>query len=459
MRSTPLLLAFLASGCPSGAAPAASDGPQPSDGARQNIVLLLVDDLGWSDLASYGNSFHETPHIDQLAHEGVRFRQAYADAPNCSPSRASILTGRWPARFGLTQYLTGKQPTDKALRPPALPQGLPHAQLTIAEILREAGYATASIGKWHLGGEGYLPTDHGFDINFGGNASGRHQKLFAPYGLPAVPAPAGEYLTDRLTRRALRFIETNADAPFFLYLSYYAVHEPIGGKPEDIEHFEGRARAAAANPANPANPAGAAYAAMLRAVDDSVGQIRAQLASLSLDDHTSILFFSDNGGSEKHTSNRPLRAGKGWLYEGGIRDPLIAFVPGVTRAGQVCETPVTGVDLLPTVLELAQVPAAALDGRSLLPLFSADELPPDRDLFWHYPHYSNSGSTPCGAMRRGDLKLIEFFEDGRTELYDLANDPGEAHDLAATRADEAQELRAALQAWRTSIDARLPIPR
>jgi arylsulfatase A-like enzyme len=413
-----------------------------------NIVFFLADDIGWADIGSYGNTYHETPHLDQLAADGVRFEQAYAAAPNCSSSRAGLLTGRWPARFGLTQYLPGFPARGRPLAPPPLPEGLPLEEVTLAEVLRAQGYATASIGKWHMGGEGFLPEQHGFDLNFGGGEYGRHRKLFAPYELPPIPANEGEYLTDRLTRRAMKFITTSRERPFFLFLSYYAVHEPIGGKPEYIEAFE--AKAPGEHHGDPV------YAAMLRSVDDSVGRLRAKLESLGLAERTALVFFSDNGGAEPHTSNHPLRAGKGWLYEGGIRDPLILHVPGRTPGGIVTSVPVVGIDLFPTLLALAQVEPPANDGVDLAPLFAGEGRLEPRDLYWHFPHYSGSGSTPSGAIRRGDLKLIEFFEDARTELYDLAADPGESDDLASERSDEASALRAALDEWRTAVGAAMP---
>jgi len=426
-----------------------SQPPPAEPQQRPNFVFLLADDLGWADLPGYGNDFHEAPHIDRLIADGMRFDQAYAAAPNCSPSRASILTGRWPARLGLTQYLPGNPALDKPLIQPELPPGLPHDEVTLAEELSAAGYATASIGKWHLGGGRYLPEGHGFDLNFAGGPNGRQRRMFAPYGIPPVQAQPGEYLTDRLVRRATNFIEQHQADPFLVFLSFYSVHEPIAGKPEWIEYFQ--------NKPPGANHSDPVYAAMIRGLDDAVGAIRAKLSELGLDERTVIVFFSDNGGYEKFTTNKPLRSGKGWLYEGGIRDPLVVVWPAQTRPGSHSNTPVSSVDFLPTLLSIAGLePSAQLDGTDLSPILKGTGTLEREELFWHFPHYSNSGSAPAGAIRSGSLKLLEFFEDGRKELYDLDQDPSESNDLAASRPEDVERLSRALTEWRERVNAQMP---
>ena len=417
-----------------------------------NVIFILIDDMGYADVGAYGNTYHLTPHIDRLAADGMRFTDAYAAAPNCSPTRASILTGKWPARTGVTQYLPGNYLPHAKLIQADLPVGLPLEEIILPEPLGQAGYATASIGKWHLGGGLYLPDKRGFGLNFAGGHWGHHTSMFAPH--PTLPVPGakpGDYLSDRLTREALRFIEANRDRPFFLYLPHYAVHTPIQGKEEVIEKYKSRA--------DPTGRNNAEYAAMVEGVDDSVGAIVGKLSELGIDGRTVVFFFSDNGGVERLANNGGFRRGKGWLYEAGIREPLIVKWPGMVRAGSVCKTPVTSVDFYPTILEMTgarDFEGHRSDGVSLMPLLK-ETGGIDRDtLYWHYPHYSNAGSPPAGAIREGNLKLIEFFEDGRLELYDLGKDPGEQHDLAETSRDLTQPLHSKLAAWRESLNARMP---
>ncbi|MGH9339668.1 MAG: sulfatase [Acidobacteriota bacterium] len=393
-----------------------------------NVIFILVDDMGYGNIGAYGNSYHETPNIDRLAAMGMRFTNAYAAAPNCSPTRASLLTGKWPARLHLTQYLPGNSERLRytKLIQPDLPEGLPLEEMTIAEILGALGYATASIGKWHLGGGRFLPEHHGFDLNFGGGPQGHHSSMFAPYEVPDISdAAPGEYLTDRLTREAERFMEANRERPFFLYLPLYAVHSPIQGKEDLIEKYE-----AESNPGPNSDPV---YAAMVEGVDQSVGRILIKLRELEIDDRTVLFFFSDNGGVRRlGASNGPLRQGKSWLYEGGIREPLIIYWPGVTPTGGVSHTPVSSVDFYSTILEIVGVSGTVFgrsDGLSLVPPLRGGGSLERRTLYWHYPHYSNAGSPPCGAIREGDYKLIEFFEDGNVELYNLAEDMGETRNL------------------------------
>ncbi|MHB8519181.1 MAG: sulfatase [Limisphaerales bacterium] len=435
----------------------AAEPPKP------NFVFILIDDMGWADVGCNGSTFYRTPNIDRLARQGRRFTDAYAACPVCSPTRASILTGRYPARLHLTDWLPGRpdRPDQKLLRPKIV-QHLPLEEVTLAEALKPGGYVSASIGKWHLGGEGFLPPDQGFDVNIAGNASGSPSSYFPPYRKPALPdGPPEEYLTDRLTTEAEKFIETNKDRPFFLYLAHYAVHIPLAAKRELIAKYQRR------------HPGGGSqtnylYAAMVESVDDSVGRIVRKLDELKLSDRTVVFFTSDNGGlSVKEgphtpsTSNAPLRAGKGYLYEGGIREPLMVKWPGAVRPGSVCRVPVCSVDFYPTILEMAGVTPPtdrALDGVSLTPLLKRTGTWSRDALYWHYPHYSNQGGKPGGTIRAGDFKLIEFYEDDHLELYNLRDDIGEKHNLAIGMADKARELQRKLAAWRSRVNAQMPTP-
>ena len=431
--------------------------------ARPNFVLIVADDLGWADLGCYGSRFHRTLHLDRLAEEGMRFTQAYAACPVCSPTRAALMTGKYPARLNLTDWLPGRpdMPSQKLLRP-AFRQELPLEETTLAENLRPAGYATASIGKWHLGGPGFDPQKQGFDVNIAGDEAGSPRSYFAPYQrngrfIPGLEqAPEGEYLTDRLTVEAEKFIEQNRERPFFLYLAHYAVHIPMQARAELTAKYE-----ALPKPALPQN--NPVYAAMLESVDESVGRLLEKLEELKLADRTVVVFTSDNGGLATFegphtpaTSNAPLREGKGYLYEGGIRVPLIIKWPGITRPLTVCDVPVCSIDLVPTIREILK-PAPApdpVDGVSLMPLLRQSGTLPERSLFWHYPHYSNQGIQPGGAVRDGDDKLIEFYESGRFELFDLKNDPGESTNLSDRFPDKAARLAGRLREWRKSVGAR-----
>lgn len=419
-----------------------------------NVIFILVDDMGFADTSPYGNTYHKTPHVAQLARDGMRFIQAYAAAPNCSPTRASILTGKWPARTGITQYLPGNSFPWAKLLQAELPTGLPLQETLLAEPLSQAGYATASVGKWHLGGGLYLPENRGFDLNFAGGAWGSHNSMFAPYkGEPIIADPPGTYLTDRLATFSEAFLEANRETPFFLYLPLYSVHGPIEAKQSRIDGYAGRT--------DPTGRNNATYAAMVEGVDWIVGRMVAKLEELGLTENTAVFFFSDNGGVAARAFNRPLRSGKGWLYEGGIREPLIVKWPARVPAGAVEETPVTSIDFYPTILEMTGVDdirGHSADGVSLLPLLTGKGALDPRALYWHYPHYSNAGSPPSGAIRDGDLKLIEWFEDGSAELYDLAADVSEQHDLAAERHADTQRLRAKLAAWRETVNAKPALP-
>ena len=442
--------------------------------SRPNFVFILSDDLGGRDLGCYGSTFHETPNLDRLAATGMRFAEAYAACSVCSPTRASIMTGKYPARQGLTDWIPGRADRpDQKLKKLNAARQLPLEELTVAEALKEAGYRTAFIGKWHLGGKGFFPEHQGFDLNVGGCQLGHPPSYFSPYSIPTLTdGPKGEYLTDRLTDEALKFIESNRARPFFLYLSHYAVHNPQQAKPELIEKFRSKL-AKVPPPSGPEFlPEGESrarqvqnqpvYAAMLQSLDESVGRILGKLEELGLSTNTVIIFTSDNGGLSTSegapTSNAPLRAGKGWPYEGGIREPLIVRWPGVTAPNSVGRSPSMSTDYYPTILEMAALPLRPdqhMDGVSLVPVLKGGTIA-ERPLFWHYPHYSNQGGGPCGAVRVGNLKLVEWYEDMRRELFDLKSDPEEKHDLAARMPEQAKALQQQLQDWRASVKATMP---
>lgn len=440
-------------------------GPAHGGEARPNVVLIVADDLGWADLSCYGSKFNRTPQIDRLAAEGRRFTQAYAASPVCSPTRAAILTGKHPARLGLTDFLPGRgdRPSQMMLRPP-LPPGLSLDEVTLAERFRAAGYATGHIGKWHLGGAGLGPTDQGFDLNIAGSEIGSPPGYFAPFtkgGRTIVgleDAPDGQYLTDRLATEAERFLESHKSGPFFLYLPHYAVHIPMVAKPELVAKYPKWDDTPRGKQENPI------YAAMLESLDDAVGRVTAALDRLKLSDNTIVVFISDNGGlatregpSTPATNNAPLREGKGWLYEGGLRVPLIIRLPGRIAPGVDEETPVLATDLAPTLLALCGLPdPGPLDGVSLAPLLTEGKPLAPRDLFWHYPHYSNQGGRPGGAIREGNWKLIQSEEDHRLELFDLGRDPGESTNLADKQPEKVGELALKLAGWRGSVNARMP---
>jgi arylsulfatase A-like enzyme len=432
-----------------GRAPAAA----PSAAQKPNFVFFLIDDMGWMDLACQGSKFYETPHVDRLAAQGMRFTNAYAACPVCSPTRASILTGKYPARLHLTDWIAGSNRPFAKLRIPDWTKYLPLEEMTLAEALKPAGYASASIGKWHLGNAEYWPDKQGFDVNFAGCQMGQPPSYFAPYKIPTVPsAPDGEYLTDRLAEEAVKFIEANKDRPFFLYLPHYAVHSPLMAKKEIIEKYQAKARPEDAQ-------RNATYAAMIQSVDDSVGKVCAALERLGLAGRTVVFFMSDNGGVAGTTSNAPLRAGKGTLYEGGIREPMIVRWPGVVKPGTTCDAVVTSVDFYPTILTMAGImweSDGRLDGLNIIPLLLGTGVPKREAVYWHYPHYHNT--LPGGAIRAGDWKLIEYFEDGRVELYNLKDDLSETKDLAAAMPDKAAELRKKLADWRASVGAQMPTP-
>ncbi len=434
---------------------------------KPNVVLILADDLGWADLGCYGSKFHQTPNLDRMAAEGVRFTYGYSACPVCSPTRAAVLTGQYPQRFNLTDWLPGRgdQPAQR-LKRPAIRQELPLEAVTLAEILKDAGYVTGHIGKWHLGGEGFGPLQQGFLSNIGGDYTGTPLSYFAPYqrngkAMPGLDnAPDGEYLTDRYAAEAEKFLEQNREKPFFLYLPHNAVHTPIKAPPETVAKF-----APAAEKLGVGTQRNPVYAAMLSHLDDAVGRVLKKLDDLKLSENTLVIFTSDNGGlatlegmPAPATINSPLREGKGYLYEGGIRVPLLVKWPGHIKPA-VNTTAVNSIDLVPTVTEICLgKPAAGVDGTSLAPLLTRSEKLAERDLFWHYPHYANQGSRPGAAVRSGDFKLIEFYETGRRELFNVVQDVGESRNLAVDQPAVVEELAKKLNAWRRQVAAQMMTP-
>lgn len=465
MSSSPTRRDFLR--CASAAASAVLAGCAGEPAAPPNVLFILVDDLGWADIAVNGSTFYETPNIDRLASQGMRFTNAYAACPVCSPTRASIQTGKYPARLQLTNFISGPhQWPHSAVIPPKFRQELPLEETTLAEALAAAGYESASIGKWHLGGDGFLPSDQGYDLNHAGTHRGMPASFFYPEweGNPPVTGEPGEYLPDHLTDRALEFLDQEREGPFFLYLPYYTVHIPIEAKEEDIARFRGKVPEDAEPGVDQHNPI---YAAMIYAMDRNVGRLLDKLDELGVADETAVFFFSDNGGvsspewqDEPVTSNRPLRAGKGHVYEGGIREPLIVRWPGVLEAGSTCDEPVISNDFYPTLVEMAGLEPTETDGESLLPLLRGEtpEREEPRELYWHYPHYSNQLGRPAGAIRRGDWKLIEFYDDGSIELYNLADDVGEKRNLARRETERVKRMLSRLNGWRTAVNAAMPEP-
>jgi len=431
------------------------------EGARRNVVLILADDLGWRDLGCTGSTFYETPAIDRLAAGGMRFTQAYAACNVCSPTRASIMTGKYPARLHTTNFFGGNR--RGSLLPPDYRQSLPDDEITLATAFHSAGYRTAIAGKWHLGGKGSLPSDHGFDQVIGATTT--------PGGGPADDP----HFARMLSTQAAAFIEESKEKPFFLYLALHSVHVALKTRPELAEKYRAKA-AHLPPPAGPREvPAGPGfkaravqdhpvYAGMVQEMDEAVDRILRKLDELKLAQRTVVVFFSDNGGLStaegSPTSNLPLRAGKGWNYEGGLREPLIVRVPGRVAEGSISDVPVISNDLYPTLVELAGVPmprGQRVDALSLVPLLDRTGPIADRALYWHYPHYSNQGGRPGGAIREGTYKLLESFEDGRLELYDLQADPGEANDLAGAEPARAAAMRKKLADWRQAVGAQMPV--
>jgi len=455
------------------AAPLAAQTPRQRP---LNFVFVLADDLGWADTVPYGADLHETPNLDRLARQGVKFTRAYAAAPVCSPTRASIQTGKYPAKLHITIWreASRRPPTNQRLIPPVVEENLPHTEATFAELLREMGYFTAHVGKWHLGNAEHYPETHGFDAHIGGTVWGAPATFFWPYRgnqlyggeyryVPGLHSgKPGEYLTDRLTDEALKMIDSAGDRPFFLNLCYYTVHTPIEAKAELVERYRGKLRPGLRHQ-------NALYAAMVHSLDENMGRLLERLERRGIADRTVVIFTSDNGGyinpfrGQVVTDNHPLRSGKGSLYEGGIRVPLVIRWPGVAAAGGVSNEPVSSIDFYPTILEMAGSSGdpkhnAAVDGRSLVPLLNDPGARLGREeLFFHYPHYYAT-TSPVSAILAGDWKLLEYFEDGRLELYHLGRDPSETRNLAEQEPAVARRLHERLRAWRASVNAQLPAP-
>ncbi|MFT5240008.1 MAG: arylsulfatase A-like enzyme [Candidatus Promineifilaceae bacterium] len=454
---------------------AAAQGAASSD--RLNIVFILVDDLGWADIGAYGSSFYETPNVDALAASGMLFTDGYAACPVCSPSRAAILSGKYPARMDTTDWFGGKR-NGKLIAAPYR-DSLPLEEQTLSEALLAEGYKTFFAGKWHLGGKSFEPEQQGFEINKGGHHRGSPPGgYFSPYNNPKLAdGPNGECLPDRLGDESVRFLRENAANPFLLYLSFYSVHTPLQTKADYKEKYTKKAADVVATTAfapvcpqrnNEARQVQKhpVYAGMMQSMDENVGKVLDALEELGLTDKTVVCFTSDNGGlstSEgRPTSNLPLKAGKGWLYEGGVRVPFIIRWPGVTTPASTSSVPVIGNDFYPTLLQaanLAPLPEQHRDGVSLRSLLDGSSATLGRKaLFWHYPHYGNQGGRPGSSVRVGDFKLIETFEDDMLELYNLKDDIGELRDLSAEMPEKTAELKQMLVAWRTDVDAKMMKP-
>ncbi|MAK46376.1 MAG: arylsulfatase [Opitutae bacterium] len=444
---------------------------------KTNFVFFLVDDMGMMDLGTYGSTFYETPNIDKLAKTGMKFNYGYAACPVCSPTRASIMTGRHPVRVDITDWIPGSanKKNNKLIHPEDR-DNLDLKEVTIAEELKSHGYQTFFAGKWHLGNEGYWPTDQGFDINIGGHhRGGPPGGYYSPWTNPALKSKKkGEYLTERLTEESISFLNHRNEAkPFLIFLSYYNIHTPIQPYKKYIGHFVNKAEKLSGNTPTVQEHAGQtrlrqdnpALASMVSAVDDSVGSLLAKLDELNLSGNTVVIFFSDNGGLSTKPqvgpgSNSPLRAGKGWLYEGGIREPTIIRAPDITKAGSVSNQTIVSMDFFPTILELAGLPLRPklhADGRSVLPELKGKK-GKERPLYWHYPHYHGSTWKPGASIRDGDWKLIKFYHYEKIELYNLKNDPSESKDLSKQNPKIAKELETKLVTWQKEMKAKFPRP-
>ena len=447
---------------------------------KPNIIFIMADDMGWTGLSGFGSDLHETPIIDKLSKEGMKFTSAYSAAAICTPTRASILTGKCPARLNMTTWHENAGPptpnTEYKLLPPTTLPNLPLDEVTVAEMVKKAGYFTAHIGKWHLGDANHYPETQGFDINIGGTMWGMPQTYWYPFrgwresdqeiryvpGLDNIDGNnANAYLTDRLTDKAVEVIEAKKGSPFFLNLSYYNCHVPIEGKPDLINYFQNKLTSENIKLYH-TNPG---YAAMIASLDENIGRVFKAIRKAGIDDNTIIFFYSDNGGQVNSRvniqNNYPLRSGKGSLYEGGIRVPLIIKWPGITKPGEVCDYPVSSIDILPTIHEMIGLTdegnqVEEIDGVSMVPLLKNSSSTLDRAaLYWHFPHYYPN-TTPVSAIRKGKRKLLQFFEDNHLELYDLDSDLRENHNLADRYPDIAENLYHDLKVWRKTSDAKLP---
>ena len=416
--------------------------------APTNVIFLAVDDLGYGDLSSYGNRYHQTPNLDRLAAEGVRFTDAYAPAPVSGATRAALIKAQWPARLGLTHDLPPvERPYGKVIQPMAL-NGAPNTVASIAKRLRQANYLATFFGSWGLGDGARAPRGEGFHLSAGVHKGTEHRGMFLPLPEMRLMGPRGLYLSDTLAQLSVDFFAFVEGRPFWMYVSFYAVSPPIQGKPAILARLAGRE--------DPSGRNNVAYAAMVEGVDEAVGRIMTELDEAGYGDNTAVFFFSDNGGMEGRAFQDGLRKGRGWLYEGGIRVPLIMRWPQGIDAGQVVGAPVSLLDVAHTTLALTgaiDLEGEIVDGRDLREVV-AGATPNDEALYWHYPHYSDDGSPPAGAIRQGDLKLIEWYEDGKLELYNLAEDPGEQSNIAELLPEKAAELRDKLAAWKESVGAR-----
>ncbi|KAA5825144.1 sulfatase [Algibacter amylolyticus] len=439
---------------------------------KPNVILLLVDDLGYKDVGYMGSKFYETPNIDALAAEGIKFTNAYAAAAICSPTRSSILTGRYPARTGVTDWIKAKfqvkggdmtplpeyeENEGRLLRTPSNPYWMENSEVTIAEVLKDEGYFTCHIGKWHLGSDVYYPEKQGFDVNIAGCDFGQPGSYFDPYaskrvdGFPTMKArKKGEYLTDRLSDELANVIQNNKDKPFFINMNYYAVHTPIMGKPELVDKYE--AKTAVDDQDN------AKYAAMVEGVDHSVGKLLDVLKKENVLDNTIIIFFSDNGGLLGPTSNKPLRSGKGYPYEGGIREPMFVYWKGKIQPGSLTDLPISSVDFLPTICSLTNTPLPnhTIDGRDISKLLNNEALS-QIPLYWHFPHYRGKDIVPYSIIRDGDWKLIKRYEGNEFELFNLKDDLGETKDISTEFPGKVTDLNNKLLQWLKDTNAKLPI--
>ncbi len=444
---------------------------------RPNFIIILVDDLGWTDLSCQGSEYYETPHVDRLALQGMRFTNGYAACAVCSPTRAAVQTGRYPARVGITDWIRarfqgaklpppGQEPPEYVRTPkgkllcPRNPLYMKLDELTIAEALHGAGYVCCHIGKWHLGPRRWFPEKQGYDVNLGGCELGQPPSYFDPfrskrkhYVIPNLePRRPGEYLTDREADEAAAFIRRHKDRPFFLNLCHYAVHTPLMAKKELIDKYEAKPKTNQKNPV---------FAAMVQSVDEATGRIMKTLDELGLAENTIVIFTSDNGGLLGPTDNSPLRAGKGYPYEGGLRVPLLVRWPKRVAPGGVCHEPACGIDFFPTLLEIAGVPLPrdrAIDGESLLPLLTKTGALRRDALYWHFPHYRRPDVEPYSIIRAGPWKLIRRYDSRRRELYNLDDDIGETDDLAPLMPERVERLDRRLSAWLKATGAKLPKP-
>jgi arylsulfatase A-like enzyme len=449
---------------------------------KPNILFILADDLGYHDLSSMGSDFYETPNIDRIGLEGMIFTEGYATCQVCSPSRASIMSGQFPGRHGITDWIGARSGTEwrKAKRynkllPAEYLHHLPHEFTTLPEAMKEMGYLTFFAGKWHLGNEGSYPEDHGFDFNEGGyERGGPRGGYFSPYNNPKLEdGEPGENLSMRLANETVQFIRENRDTSFFAYLSFYAVHSPIQTTREKWDKYRQKAEAMGIAETGyimerrlpirqvQDNPI---YGGLVEAMDEAVGEVLECLDELGLEDNTIVIFTSDNGGVSAgdnfSTSNLPLRGGKGYQWEGGIREPYFIKVPWLVNPGSTCDAPVTGTDFYPTLLELVGAdlrPDQHIDGVSLVPLLTGDSIA-ERPLYWHYPHYGNQGGDPSSIIRQGEWKLIHYWEDGHDELYNLAADPAEQKDVSDEHPGISSRMGSDLKAWLAEVGAEIPVP-